>query len=85
MSAESYLILGKIHLRRADREQAMSAFKTAIFWDNRLIDAHVALGKIFLERGDCQQAKTYAASALEIDKDNVEAQGFQRQAERCSK
>src|SRR5436190_5467794 len=85
MSAESYLILGKIHLRRADREQAMSAFKTAIFWDNRLIDAHVALGKIFLERGDCLQAKTYAASALEIDKDNVEAQGFQRQAERCSK
>ncbi|MFL6468035.1 MAG: tetratricopeptide repeat protein [Pyrinomonadaceae bacterium] len=85
MSAESYLILGKIHLRRADREQATSAFKTAIFWDNRLIDAHVALGKIFLERGDCQQAKTYAASALEIDKENPEAQGFQRQAERCSK
>jgi tetratricopeptide (TPR) repeat protein len=85
MSAESYLILGKIHLRRADREQAMSAFKTAIFWDNRLIDAHVSLGKIFLERGDCQQARTYAASALEIDAENPEAQGFQRQAERCSK
>ena len=85
MSAESYLILGKIHLRRADRDQATSAFKTAIFWDNRLIDAHVNLGKIFLDRGDCQQARTYAASALEIDKDNVEAQGFQRQAERCSK
>jgi tetratricopeptide (TPR) repeat protein len=85
MSAESYLILGKIHLRRADREQATSAFKTAIFWDNRLIDAHINLGKIYLDRGDCQQARTYAASALEIDKDNVEAQGFQRQAERCSK
>jgi cytochrome c-type biogenesis protein CcmH/NrfG/TolB-like protein len=85
MSAESYLILGKIHLRRADREQATSAFKTAIFWDNRLIDAHVSLGKIFLERGDCQQARTYAASALEIDAENPEAQGFQRQAERCSK
>jgi tetratricopeptide (TPR) repeat protein len=85
MSAESYLILGKIHLRRADREQATSAFKTAIFWDNRLIDAHVNLGKIYLERGDCQQARTYAASALEIDKENPEAQGFQRQAERCSK
>ncbi len=85
MSAESYLILGKIHLRRADREQALSAFKTAIFWDNRLIDAHVNLGKIFLERNDCQHARTYAASALEIDANNPEAQGFQRQAERCSK
>ncbi len=85
MSAESYLILGKIHLRRADREQALNAFKTAIFWNNNLIDAHVNLGKIYLERGDCQQARTYATSALEIDKENAEALGFQRQAERCSK
>ncbi|MGH9948264.1 MAG: tetratricopeptide repeat protein [Pyrinomonadaceae bacterium] len=85
MSAESYLILGKIHLRRADREQATNAFKTALFWNNSLIDAHVSLGKIYLERGDCQQARTYAISALEIDKENPEAIGFQRQAERCSK
>jgi len=85
MSAESYLILGKIHLRRADRDQAVNAFKTALFWDNRLIDAHVALGKIYLDRGDCQQARTYAASALEIDAENPEAQGFQRAAERCSR
>lgn len=85
MSAESYLILGKIHLRRADREQALNAFKTAIFWNNALLDAHVNLGKIYLERGDCQQARTYATSALEIDKENPEALGFQRQTERCSK
>lgn len=85
MSAESYLILGKIHLRRGDRDQAASAFKTALFWDNRLIDGHVSLGKIYLERGDCQQARTYAASALEIDKENQDANGLQRQAARCSK
>jgi Flp pilus assembly protein TadD len=48
MSAESYLILGKIHLRRGDLEQAVSSFKTALFWDNRLIEAHVNLGKIYL-------------------------------------
>ncbi len=85
MSAESYLILGKIHLRRGDRDQAISSFKTALFWDNRLIDAHIALGKLYLERSDCQQAKTYAASALEIDANNPEAAGLQRQTERCSK
>ncbi|HRJ88107.1 MAG TPA: tetratricopeptide repeat protein [Pyrinomonadaceae bacterium] len=85
MSAESYLILGKIHLRRGDRDQAASAFKTALFWDNRLIDGHVSLGKIYLERGDCQQARTYAAAALEIDKENQDANGLQRQAARCSK
>jgi tetratricopeptide (TPR) repeat protein len=85
MSAESYLILGKIHLRRGDMEQATSSFKTAIFWDNRLIDAHVSLGKIFFEKGDCLQAKTYAASAAEIDPENQDVLALQRQAERCSK
>jgi Tfp pilus assembly protein PilF len=85
MSAESYLILGKIHLRRGDLDQAISAFKTAIFWDNRQIDAHISLGKIFLEKGECLQAKTYTASALEIDKDSSEAAALLRQTERCSK
>ena len=85
MSAESYLILGKIHLRRGDMEQAVSSFKTAIFWDNRLVDAHVALGKIFVEKGDCLQAKTYSASAAEIAPDNADVVALQRQTERCSK
>jgi tetratricopeptide (TPR) repeat protein len=85
MSAESYLILGKIHLRHGDLDQATSSFKTAIFWDNRLIDAHVSLGKIYLEKGDCLQAKNYAASAMELDENNQDAIGLQRQAERCSK
>lgn len=85
MSAESYLILGKIHLRRGDLDQAISSFKTAIFWDNRQIDAHISLGKIYLERGDCLQVKNYAASAIEINPENQEAIALQRQAERCSK
>ncbi|MBA2378892.1 MAG: tetratricopeptide repeat protein [Blastocatellia bacterium] len=85
MNAESYLILGKIHLRRGDREQAQGAFKTAIFWDNKLIDAHVALGRIHLERGECLQVKTFAASALEIDSENPDANALSRQADRCSK
>jgi len=85
MSAESYLLLGKIHLRHGDTEQATSSFKTAIFWDNRLIDAHVSLGKIFLEKGDCLQAKTYAASAAEINAESQDVIALQRQAERCSK
>jgi tetratricopeptide (TPR) repeat protein len=85
MSAESYLILGKIHLRRGDIDQAMSSFKTAIFWDNRLVDAHVSLGKIFLEKGDCLQAKTYSASAIEIEPESQDAIALQRQTERCSK
>jgi tetratricopeptide (TPR) repeat protein len=85
MSAESYLLLGKIHLRRGDIEQAVSSFKASIFWDNRLIDAHVSLGKIYIEKGDCQQAKNYVASALEINAENADAVALQRLSERCSK
>ncbi len=85
MSAESYLLLGKIHLRRGDLEQAISSFKTSVFWDNRLVEAHVSLGKIYVEKGDCMQAKTYAASAAEIDPDNQDVIALQRLSERCSK
>lgn len=85
MSAESYLLLGKMHLRRGDLDQAVSSFKTAIFWDNRLIDAHISLGKIYLEKKDCLQAKNYGASAAQIDADNQEVQGLLRQVDRCSK
>jgi tetratricopeptide (TPR) repeat protein len=84
MSAQAYLLLGMIHLRRGDLDQSISSLKTALFWDNRLIGAHVALGKIFIQKGDCLQAKTYAASASAIDAENQEAAALQRQVERCS-
>jgi Flp pilus assembly protein TadD len=85
MSAEAYLLLGNIHLRRGDLEQAVSSLKTALFWDNKLTMAHVGLGKIYLQRGDCLQAKNYASSALAVDAENQDALGLQRQVERCSK
>lgn len=85
MSAESYLLLGKIHLRRGDTEQALSSFKTALFWKNSLIEGHIFLSRIYLQKGDCLQAKNYARSALEIDPDDPEAVGLQRQVERCSR
>ena len=85
MSAEAYFILGNIHLRRGDLEQAVSSLKTALFWDNKLVMAHVGLGKIYLQRGDCLQAKNYTSSALAVDSENQDALGLQRQVERCSK
>lgn len=84
MSAQAYLLLGMIHLRRGDLEQSVSSLKTALFWDNRLIDAHVALGKIYIQKGDCLQAKNYSASASAINADNQDAAALQRQVERCS-
>jgi tetratricopeptide (TPR) repeat protein len=84
MSAQAYLLLGMIHLRRGDLEQSISSLKTALFWDNRLTSAHVALGKIYIQKGDCLQAKNYAASASAIDAENQEVAALQRQVERCS-
>jgi tetratricopeptide (TPR) repeat protein len=84
MNAESYLLLGKIHLRRGDLDQSISSFKTALFWDNKLIDAHLGLAKIYLQRGDCLQAKNYVMSGLAVDNENPDAHELQRQVERCS-
>jgi Flp pilus assembly protein TadD len=85
MSAEAYLLLGNIHLRRGDLDLAKDALKTALFWDNRLIDAHIALGKIFLEKKDCLQAQNYSQSALALDANSEQALALQRSVERCSK
>ncbi len=85
MSAEAYLYLGKIHLRRGDIEAATSAYKTCVFWDNKVTEAYIALGKIFLDRNDCSQAQTYAKTALQLDPENDEVKGLQRLVQRCSK
>ena len=43
-NAEAYLLSGRINQRRGDQEAAIAALKTAIFWDPKLIDAHILLG-----------------------------------------
>jgi tetratricopeptide (TPR) repeat protein/TolB-like protein len=84
MSAESYYLLGMIHLRRGDLDQSVSSLKTALFWDNRLVDAYISLSKIYLQKGDCLQAQNYYRSVAEINGENQEVQGLQRLVERCS-
>ncbi|MEK7723399.1 MAG: tetratricopeptide repeat protein [Acidobacteriota bacterium] len=85
INGRAYLLLGKIHLRRGDFEQASNSLKTALFYDNSLIDAHIALAKIFIEKKDCQQAQNFVASAVALEADNPEVGGIQRLVERCSK
>lgn len=85
IDGKAHLLVGKIHLRRGDIEQATISLKTALFYNNNLIDAHIALAKIFIERKDCRQAQNYVASAKVLDEDNPEVGGIQRQLERCSK
>jgi tetratricopeptide (TPR) repeat protein len=81
MSAEAYLLIGRINLRRGDLDAAISALRTAVFWDSKLIDAHILLGRIFTERGDRAQAMSHARSAMQIDPNNAEAIALQRLVE----
>jgi tetratricopeptide (TPR) repeat protein/TolB-like protein len=85
MSAEGYLIRGQIHLRQGEMDDARDRFKTALFWDNGLIDAHIALVRIFLAKNDCQQATTYLVSAEAINPDHSDLATLRRQVERCSR
>ena len=76
----------------------MSSLKTALFWDNRLINAEIALVKIYLEKNDCLQAKNRldsvlgilsqlereASAASQIEEKKSEVAGLQRLVERCS-
>ncbi len=95
MNAEVYVLLGKVNMRRAEIDRAISYFKTATFWDNRTIEAYVALVKIYVERKECQQAKTYATQANEalaaVDRSRVDygslagdVSSLQRLVDKCS-
>jgi tetratricopeptide (TPR) repeat protein len=85
MSAEAYLLLGHIRLRRGELETAVSAYRTALFWDNKLLEGHISMSRIFYERRDCQQAETFARSAQELDSENDEVIALQRLVEKCKK
>lgn len=85
MSADTYLLIGKIQLRQGLTEQAINSFKASYFWNNRLIEAHILLGRIYIKKRNCLQAKNYSVSALNINSENEEALALERQVGRCSK
>lgn len=83
MNPETYLITGRIYMRRGELAAAISQLKASIFWDNdkKLVDPYILLGRIFLERGDRTQAMAYAHTAMQIDPNNQEAIALQRQVQ----
>ena len=85
MSAKSYLLLGKVSIRRGDSDRAVDYLKTAYFFDSRLIESQILLGRIYIQKRDCLQAKNYLVSAMAIDPENEDALALERQVERCSK
>lgn len=78
-NAEGYLLTAQINWRNADKDAAIAAAKTAVFWDPELIEAHILLAKVFLANGDRAQANKYINNALNIDPTNQEAITLRRQ------
>lgn len=79
--AEAHYLRAQILQRRNDLEAALSAFSAAVYWNPRLINAHVALGRLYLARGDRARALTHGQTALDLDPQNQEAMALKKQIE----
>jgi tetratricopeptide (TPR) repeat protein len=75
---EAHLLMGRVYERRGDFERATNALKAAIFWNPKLVAAHVLLGRINVLKNDCQNAQADAGKALQIDANDPDAQALKR-------
>lgn len=75
---DAHLLMGRVYERRGDFERATNALKAAIFWNPKLIAAHVLLGRIAVLKNDCPGAQAAADKALQIDARDPEAQALKR-------
>lgn len=79
--AEAHFLRAQILQRRNDLESALSAYSAAVYWNPRLVAAHIALGRLHLARGDRARALTHSRSALEVEPQNQEAQLLKKKIE----
>jgi tetratricopeptide (TPR) repeat protein len=82
---EAHLLMGRVYERRGEFDRAINALKAAIFWNPRLVAAHVLLGRIAVLKNDCQSAESSAARALQIDANDQDAQALKRLVEQKCK
>ncbi|HKG20972.1 MAG TPA: hypothetical protein VKC34_03670, partial [Blastocatellia bacterium] len=65
--------------------RAINALKAAVFWNPRLVAAHVLLGRIAVLKNDCPGATTSLNKALQIDPGDQDAQALNRLVEQKCK
>ncbi|HET9529238.1 MAG TPA: tetratricopeptide repeat protein [Blastocatellia bacterium] len=83
-SHEAHLLMGRVYERRGDFDRAVNALKAAVFWNPKLVPAHVLLGRIAVLKKDCQSARTSLDKALQIDPADQDTQALKRLIdERC--
>jgi Flp pilus assembly protein TadD len=75
---DAHLLMGRVYERRGDFERANNALKAAIFWNPRLVAAHVLIGRIAVLKKDCPTAEAEATRALQLDPNDTSAQALRR-------
>jgi Flp pilus assembly protein TadD len=75
---EAHFLMGRVHERRGEFDRAINALKAAVFWNPRLVAAHVLLGRIAVLKSDCAGAGASLNRALQIDASDQDAQALKR-------
>jgi tetratricopeptide (TPR) repeat protein len=75
---DAHLLMGRVYERRGDFDRAINALKAAVFWNPKLVAAHVLLGRIAVLKSDCAGAQAAAAKAIEIDPNDQDALALKR-------
>ncbi len=79
--ADAHYLHAQLWQRRNDLDTALSAYSAAVYWNPRLVVAHIALGRLYLARGDRARALSHSKTALELDPQNAEALALKKQIE----
>ena len=74
-SADAHLLLGRIHLRNGRVQEAIAAFKLAL-WSAETADVHVALGEAYRQAKDPDAARAEAERALALDPSSADARAL---------
>lgn len=82
---DAHLLMGRVYERRGDFDRATNALRAAVFWNPKLVSAHVLLGRIAVLKSDCAAADASASKALQIDANDQDAQALKRLIEQKCK
>ena len=82
---EAHLLMGRLYERQGDFERASNALKAAVFWNPKLVPAHVLLGRIAVLKNDCASAQISSNKALQIDPNDQDGQALKRLIEQKCK
>ena len=82
---EAHLLMGRVYERRGDFDRAVNALKAAVFWNPKLVGAHVLLGRIAVFKNDCAAAQASLAKAMQAAPGDQDVQALKLSIEQKCK